>query len=81
MGIKLTDYITPETDYDLTEIYGALLFKLMIGEDLLRDEYYLGTYRTPHATTFSRHTKKSVFVVKETNRGLRYSLNDKEENK
>lgn len=41
MGIKLTDYITPETEFDLT--------------------------------------RKSVFVVKETNRGLRYSLNDKEE--
>lgn len=41
MGIKLTDYSTPEFDL----------------------------------------TKKSVFVVKETNRGLRYSLNDKEENK
>lgn len=41
MRAKLTDYITPDTEFDLT--------------------------------------RKSVFVVKETNRGLRYSPNDKEE--
>ena len=78
MGIKLTDYITPETKFDLTK-KGAMLFRLLVLNDMVRDEYYLGTFRTPHATTFSRHTRKSVFVVKETNRGLRYSLNDKEE--
>ena len=78
MGIKLTDYITPDTEFDLTK-KGAMLFRLLVLNDMVRDEYYLGTFRTPHATTFSRYTKKSVFVVKETNRGLRYSLNDKEE--
>lgn len=69
MGIKLTDYITPETEFDLTK-KGAMLFRLLVLNDMVRDEYYLGTFRTPHATTFSRHTRKSVFVVKETNRGL-----------
>ena len=41
MGIKLTDYITPETKFDLTK-KGATLFRLLVLNDMVRDEYYLG---------------------------------------
>ena len=42
MGIKLTDYITPETEFDLTKKHGATIFRLLVLNDMVRDEYYLG---------------------------------------